>query len=200
MDKLDLTKAYKSYYTAGTAVELVHIEDALFLTIIGQGDPDGDVFGTDVEALYTVAYAIKFINKHLEKDFVVSKLEGYWWVDDQSVDPLTIPRHLWRYQLMIRMPEYVQPAQLVQAVTTTEKKKSNPRLRSVDLKKVEGGRAVQVMHMGPYSEEPASLAKMDAYMKKHYLQYLGPHHEIYLSDPRRIVPGKQKTILRHAVK
>ncbi|NIG52828.1 GyrI-like domain-containing protein [Chitinophaga sp. Cy-1792] len=200
MDKLDLTKAYRSYYTAGTSAELVHIEDALFLTIIGQGDPDGAVFSTDVEALYTVAYAIKFINKALQKDFVVSKLEGNWWVDDKSVDPLTVPRHLWRYQLMIRVPDYVEAAQLVQAVTTAEKKKNNSRLRAVDLKNVEGGRAVQVLHIGPYSEEPVSLAKMEAYAKQHFLQYMGPHHELYLSDPRKIVPGKQKTILRHFVR
>ncbi|SHL80713.1 hypothetical protein SAMN05444266_10555 [Chitinophaga jiangningensis] len=200
MEKLDLTKAYKSYYTAGKAVELVNIEDALFLAIPGKGDPDGPAFAQDVEALYSIAYAIKFINKAAGQDFVVTKLEGYWWVDDTATDPLKVPRHLWNYELVLRLPDYVTHQQFVQAVTTTEKKKSNPRLRAVDLKEIEGGMAVQIMHTGPFSEEPASLQQLDAFMRARHLKFHGRHHEIYLSDFRKTEPAKLKTILRHSVR
>ncbi|MBV8255117.1 MAG: GyrI-like domain-containing protein [Chitinophaga sp.] len=199
MDKLDLTKAYKSYYTAGLAVELVNIEDAQFLSITGQGDPDGPAFSEDVEALYTIGYGIKFLNKQIGQDFVVSKLEGYWWVEDTTVDPLTVPRSQWHYELVIRIPDTVTHQQFAQAVTTAEKKKNNHRLRAVDIKHMEGGRAIQILHVGPFSEEPASLKKMETYIQSHHLQFKGRHHEIYLSDFRKTAPEKLKTILRHAV-
>ncbi|WP_236652683.1 GyrI-like domain-containing protein [Chitinophaga vietnamensis] len=200
MDKLDLTKLYKTYYSAGPKPELATHHRGIFLSITGQGDPNGPAFAEATEALFTIAYAIKFICKKVEKDFTVCKLEGFWWVDDQTTDPLQVPRHLWRYELVIRMPDYVTRQQFAEAVTTAEKKKNNVLLRKVDLKDIQEGQCVQILHTGPFSEEPATLALLFAYMKDAGLVSNGRHHEIYLSDFRKTAPEKLRTILRHPVK
>ncbi|WP_247654854.1 GyrI-like domain-containing protein [Chitinophaga varians] len=200
MDKLDLTKAFKSYYTATTAPQLAVIEKGLFLTINGKGDPNGDVYAENLGALYAVAYGIKFLCKKADKDFTVSKLEGFWWVEDTSVEPLQVPRSEWYYELAIRMPDYVTRQQLSASVLSAEKKKQSQLFRNVDLKTKEEGKCVQLMHIGPFSEEPASLQKMEGFMHQHGLQMNGRHHEIYLSDYRKTAPEKLKTILRHPVK
>nr|WP_295873232.1 GyrI-like domain-containing protein [uncultured Chitinophaga sp.] len=200
MTKLDLTKAFKSYYSATTKPQLAVIEKGLFLTINGQGDPNGESFAENTGALYTVAYGIKAQCKKAGDDFTVSKLEGFWWVKDTSVDPLQVPRSEWMYELAIRMPDYVTRQQLSAAVLSAEKKKQSLLFRNVDLKTMEEGKSVQMMHIGPFSEEPASLQQLDAFMHGHGLQMNGRHHEIYLSDFRKTAPERLKTILRHPVK
>lgn len=200
MNKLDLTKTFKSYYTASLAPQLATIEKGLFLTINGQGDPNGPVFAENTGALYAVAYGIKFQCKNAGNDFTVSKLEGFWWVNDTTVDPLLVPRSEWMYELAIRMPDYVTRQQLSAAVLSAEKKKQSTLFRHIDLKTMEEGACIQMMHIGPFSEEPTSLEKMEAFMQQHGLHMNGRHHEIYLSDTRKTAPEKLKTILRHPVK
>jgi hypothetical protein len=197
MNKLDLTKAFKQYYTAAGIPELVTIEKGLFITITGKGDPNGEVFGEVTAALYAVAYGIKFSSKQKGHDFTVSKLEGFWWVDDNSVDPLQVPRDQWNFELAIRLPDDVTRQQFSEAVLSAEKKKKSVYIRLVDLKHIEEGLCVQMMHIGPFSEEPVSLKKMEGFMHRHGLQMNGRHHEIYLSDYRKTAPEKLKTILRH---
>ncbi|MBO9729212.1 MAG: GyrI-like domain-containing protein [Chitinophaga sp.] len=200
MDKLDLTKVYKSYYTAGKAPELVTISKGLFLTITGKGDPDGAAYAEAVAALYGVAYGIKFASKQKGLDFTVSKLEGFWWVDGHYVDPLKVPRDEWNYELAIRLPDEITRQQFSESVLATEKKKHSPYIRMVDFKHIEEGLCVQMLHTGPFSEEPASLKKMDDFMEQQGWKMNGRHHEIYLSDYRKTAPEKLKTILRHPVR
>src|ERR1044071_937495 len=114
MEKLDLTKQYKTYYTAKTTPEIVEIEQAQFLSITGKGDPSGKEFTQRIEALYSTAYAIKFVFKSEGKDFIVPKLEGLWWFDEKKYTSLTIidtpskvPREEWEYKLLIRLPDFV---------------------------------------------------------------------------------------------
>ena len=107
MTKLDLTKTFKSYYSATVTPQLVTIEKGLFLTITGQGDPNGEAFAENTGTLYTVAYGIKALHKQAGSDFTVSKLEGFWWVEDQEADPLKVPRDQWHYELAIRLPDDV---------------------------------------------------------------------------------------------
>lgn len=200
MTKLDLTRVYKNYYSATTAPQLVTIEKGLFITIAGQGDPSGEGFNEAVGALYAVAYGIKAACKQHNGDFTVSKLEGCWWVLDTSVNPLQVPRNHWYYELAIRLPAYVTPQQFASAVMAAEKKKQSSLFRKVDYKEIEEGRCVQILHIGPYSEEPVSLQKMAALMQQEGLTMNGRHHEIYLSDFRKTAPEKLKTILRHPVR
>ncbi|WP_245957405.1 GyrI-like domain-containing protein [Chitinophaga flava] len=200
MAKLELTKSFKSYYSAATTAELATMEKGLFLTINGQGDPNGEAFAENIGALYTVAYGIKFLCKKADSDFTVSKLEGFWWVEDAKGDPRQAPRDQWCYELAIRMPDFVTRQQLSASVMSAEKKKQSTLFRNVDLKTIEEGRCVQIMHIGPFSEEPVSLKKLEVLMEQQNLKMNGRHHEIYLSDFRKTAPEKLKTILRHPVK
>ncbi|MGF6845858.1 hypothetical protein QFZ51_001093 [Chitinophaga sp. W3I9] len=199
MSKLDLTKEFKQYYTAALVPELVTIEKGLFVTITGKGDPNGPMFSEVTAALYAVAYGIKFSSKQRGRDFTVSKLEGFWWVNVNTADPLQVPRDQWHYELAIRMPDDITRQQFSEAVLAAEKKKKSVFIRQVDLKHIEEGLSVQLMHIGPYSEEPVSLKKMEEFMLQQGLRMNGRHHEIYLSDFRKTAPEKLKTILRHPV-
>lgn len=200
MPKLDLSKMYKSYYNAPTEPEQVRFEPAPYAAIDGRGDPDGTAFALSTEALYTVAYGIKAIAKPLERDFTVAKLEGLWSVDS-GLPPLETPRDQWIWTLLIRLPDFVTADMLEQArLKAIAKKKELLQLRDVRFETIGEGLCVQMMHIGPYSTEPETLERMEAYMAERGLAFVGPHHEIYLSDPRKKAPAGMKTILRHPVR
>ena len=114
MNKLDLTKEYKTYFTAKAKPELVTIEEAHFISIKGKGDPGAPTFTDSIAALYSTAYAIKFMHKAQNSDFTVSKLEGLWWFDENKfpgknieTSATEVPRSEWEYRLLIRMPAFV---------------------------------------------------------------------------------------------
>jgi len=204
--KLDLTKTQKPYYTAPSVPQRITAPVAKFLSISGKGDPNGEAFAAATQALYTCAYSVKAIYKQQQQDFTVCKLEGLWWVDETrwKVDghhsALQVPREEWQWQLLIRMPEFVSAENAQQAIQTAMVKKQLPLLKDVTFISYEEGDCIQVMHTGPYSAEPATLQLMEDFMAKHQLKWNGKHHEIYLSDPRRVAPEKMKTILRQPVK
>ena len=197
--KLDLTKKYKSYYAAKTTPEIVEIEEAQFLTIEGKGAPGSEEFQAKIKALYSLAYGVKNLCKELDKDFVVPKLEGLWWVESDK-PPLEVPREEWCWKLLIRMPDFVTPELVEKAREIVLKKKGLELVKKVKFEKIKEGKCIQILHIGPYATEPESLEKMQKLMEKHNLIKNGPHHEIYLSDPRRIPEEKLKTILRQPVK
>lgn len=199
MNNVDLTKAFKQYYTASPAPELVMIGKGLFVTLTGKGDPNGAAFGDAAAAIYAVAYGIRFSSKQKGNDFTVGKLEAFWWVNDNSVDPLQVPRDQWNYELAIRLPDNITRQQFSEALISAEKKKKSALIRQVDFKHMEEGQSVQIMHIGPFSGEAVSLKKLDDFMQQNGLHRNGRHHEIYLSDYRKTVPEKLKTILRNAV-
>jgi hypothetical protein len=207
MGKLDLTKTCKAYYTAKNKPELAQIEEAQFLSITGKGDPSGQSFADRIQALYSVAYTIKFMNKAIEKDFVVAKLEGLWSFDENMYKnismteaPLKIPRSEWNYRMLIQLPEYVTKQQIEAAVQTVLTKKQIALAKEVDLFKMNEGKVVQILHIGPFDNEPETLEQMLAFIKTNKLDKNGLHHEIYLSDFRKTAPDKLKTILREPVK
>ncbi|RPE13059.1 hypothetical protein EGT74_05860 [Chitinophaga lutea] len=207
MEKLDLAKKHKSYFTAKPKPELVEIENAQFISICGKGDPSGQQFTDNIEALYTVAYALKFIYKAKEKDFVVSKLEGLWWFDEEKFCNKTIasssvevPRSEWEYRLLIRLPDFVAEHDLEKAKETVLAKKKTALAGKVEYFTMSEGKSVQMLHVGPFSTEPQSLQQIGAFIETHKLSRNGLHHEIYLSDFRKTEPGKLKTILREPVK
>lgn len=149
--------------------------------------------------MYTAAYSVKNVYKQSTQDFTVSKLEGTWWVEQEGY-PLDVPRSEWCWQLLIRMPDYVVNPVVQQALKAAFVKKQLSLLQQVSLITLAEGKSVQVLHTGPYSEEPATLAIMEEFIRKEGLAYNGRHHEIYLSDPRKTAPAKMKTILRQPVK
>jgi hypothetical protein len=199
MSKTDLTKVYRELYTARSRPALIFVPAGHYVAITGKGDPDGSQFAGSTQALYTAAYTIKNVYKQSGQDFTVCKLEGTWWVE-QAGNPLEVPRSEWCWQLLIRMPDYVVNAVAQQALKAAFLKKQLPLLQQVSLTTVAEGKSVQVLHTGPYAEEPATLQLMEDFMQEEGLVRNGRHHEIYLSHPHRTAPAKMRTILRQPVK
>lgn len=199
--KLDLTKEYKTYYTAKTTPEIVEIEEGKFLTIEGKGAPGCDEFKAKVGALYSLAYGVKMLTKKQGQDFTVAKLEGLWWVESDK-PWYEVPREEWRWKLLIRQPEFVTFEIVERARQKVMKKKKLELVNEVRFEKMKEGRCVQILHIGPYSTEPESIAKMEELMEEKDLVRGGPHHEIYLvmAYPRKVPEEKLKTILRQPVK
>ncbi|PLK46036.1 GyrI-like domain-containing protein [Emticicia sp. TH156] len=207
MEKLDLSKAYKAYYTATTKPRLVNIEAARFLSVLGKGDPSQPDYGTALQALYATAYALKFLYKAKQKDFVVAKLEGLWWFDETTNSrvsmteaPQKIPRSEWQYRMLIRLPAFVAAEDIKITAENVAYKKQIARAASVELFEMEEGLCVQMLHIGPFDKEPESLLQIQAFSEARQLQRNGLHHEIYLSDFNKTAPEKLKTILREPVK
>lgn len=207
MEKLDLTKHFKSYYTAKTKPEVLHIEKARYLSITGKGDPSGEDFAQKIQAIYPVAYALKFAFKAQGKDFVVAKLEGLWWYDEVRYagisiadSPTAIPRSEWEYRLLIRIPDYVEKKDVEATVEASFASKNQAAIREVSYFEMKEGKVVQMLHTGPFDNEPETLGKLNDFISAHALGRNGLHHEIYLSDFRKTPPHKLKTILREPVK
>lgn len=204
--KTDFSKQYKEYYTAKNRPELIHIAPAVYLSIQGQGDPSEPLFADSVQALYSLAYGIKFYYKAKGADFVVPKLEGLWWFDEHKYSGLTmstapqqISRSEWHYRLLLRMPSQIKQEELELIKEEAAAKKLLPRQEEVCLHYMEEGRCIQMMHHGPFSKEPETLAVLQAYIEDYGFRRNGLHHEIYLTDFRKTPQEKLRTILREPV-
>ena len=207
MEKLDLTKQYRPYYSAARTPEMVEIEPIRYLALAGQGDPSSQAFADTIQALYTTAYVIKFASKAIGHDFVVPKLEGQWWFDPDRYGSVTmdeaprqIPRSEWEFRLLIRLPDCVTSSQVAEAIQKTVTQKEKPLAEAIALYPMAEGPCVQMLHIGPFDREPETLRIMNDFMSARGLKKNGHHHEIYLSDFRKTAPEKLKTILREPVK
>ncbi|MDJ1497973.1 GyrI-like domain-containing protein [Cytophagaceae bacterium DM2B3-1] len=207
MEKTDLTKEDKAYYSAGLLPELVKIPQKNFLAIEGKGDPSSTHYAEHLQALYSVAYGIKFHTKKQQKDFVVPKLESLLWFDtakysgmDAAQTPVMVPRVEWQWKLLIQLPGFVTENDIDTVKEAVWQKKKTSLVKQVVGFQYEEGTVVQILHVGPFSDEPRSLEKIMAFAVEHNLQKAGEHHEIYLSDFRKTLPEKLKTILREPVK
>jgi hypothetical protein len=196
--KLDLYRRSKAEYVAPKNPTLLRIGPARYLTVSGHGDPNGPGFGAAVGALYGVAFTIKMAKKAANKDYVVAKLEGLWWGGKRGKLLIDSPRGTWRWKVLIRVPTYVTTSDLARA-----KRELVRRGRSggtVRLEALREGRVVQLLHIGPYDREHESLGRMEEFARANRVRFTGRHHEIYLSDPRRVAPAKLRTILRRPVR
>ncbi len=203
--KIDLFRERKVYFTAAPAPEVVTFKAMKFLTIEGTGAPDSPAFQQAVGAMYAVAFTLKMQQKQAGHDYKVSTLEGLWWADyppSALADPdalWTAPRETWKWKLLIMVPDFITKSDVRQAAASLAAKKGEPRIADVTLERFAEGKSVQILHVGPYALEPASIVKMRDLMAREHLQPRGRHHEIYLSDPRRTKPEKIRTILRQPV-
>ncbi len=192
--KLDLYKIHKAEYVTPKKPVLVRTKPAQYLTIGGQGAPGGARFTSCIGALYGAAFTIKMTRKFAgEQDYAVCKLEGQWFTDIASA---TIPKEAWKWKLMIRTPDFVSQKDLKPAVGTLLKRGKSREIEEVMLETIDEGVCVQMLHMGPYEREGETIALMRSFAEANGLKLRGPHHEIYLSDPRRVPPERLKTILR----
>ena len=198
-EKIDLYKSHKKDYAAPKKPALVDLKPATYLAINGQGAPGGEPFTAAIGALYGMAFTIKMTRKFGgQQDYGVCKLESQWW-SDRTPDLSQVAREQWRWNLLIRTPEFVTPAELERAVAVLLKRGKGQEVKRVRLESLSEGRCVQMLHVGPYDQECETIAVMRQFAEKQGLQFYGRHHEIYLSDPRRVAPERLKTILREPV-
>lgn len=196
-DKIDLYKLHRDQYAAPKSPVLVTMDEATYLAICGRGAPGGPEFTHKIGALYGAAFTIKMTRKFASlQDYVICKLEAQWWLDGSGHDFASVPQDQWNWRLMIRTPPFVEQQELDQAVEKLLKKGKAPCADQVKLESITEGLCVQMLHVGPYEEEARSISTMKAFAEQQGLTVHGRHHEIYLSDPRRIPQEKLRTILR----
>jgi hypothetical protein len=208
VDKLDLKKQYKHLYSpSAKQVDLVDVPSFRFLMVDGAIEP-GSAPGTSpgfqesIEGLYSAAYTLKFMSKKNDVrplDYTVMPLEGLWWVDDGNFD--IRQKDNWLYTLMIHQPHAISQCMFEDALQQLIKKKGSlPIFSKIRLQDFQEGQCVQILHLGPYDTEPATVEKMHRFADENGWNMAGLHHEIYLGNPLQAQPEKLKTILRHPVK
>ena len=198
MTKVDFKKTLKHLYTPKKAFATVDVPEMQFLMVDGHGDPNtAQEYKDAIAALYAVAYKMKFMSKiGLERDYVVPPLEGLWWAEDMGTFT-TREKSEWKWTMMIMVPEWITTTNFADAIAQVRKAKNPTALDKVRLEPYHEGLSVQIMHIGSYDDEGPVLAEMhSAYIPENGLVENGKHHEIYLSDPRRVAPEKLKTVLR----
>jgi hypothetical protein len=200
MPKIDLKKEYKSLYSPSVKeVTLVDIPAFNFLMIDGRGDPNTSKdFQNAIEALYSVSYTLKFAlkknAKSVDSDYVVMPLEGLWWNENCGFDMER--RDLWMWTAMIAQPPHATSEYVKMALDAASKKKDLPALSKMRYENFREGKAAQIMHLGPFSAEGPTVAKVHDFILRNGYKIRGKHHEIYLSDFRKTAPEKLKTVIR----
>ena len=173
-----------------------------YLMVDGHGDPNtAPEYADALAALYPVAYALKFASKReLGRDYVVPPLEALWWAADMDVFTSARDKSQWDWTVMLLVPDWAPAAMFSNAVAQVGEKKRPTSLDQVRLELLEEGRCVQTLHLGPYDDEAGVLATMhEEVIPQAGLALAGKHHEIYLSDPRRVEPARLRTVLRQPV-
>lgn len=205
----DFKKEYKEFYMPKNKPEIVTVPKANYVAVRGEGDPNEEdgAYRKAIAVLYAVSYTLKMSHKSDHKiegffEYVVPPLEGFWWQEDGSkIDYGNKSSFHWIS--VIRIPDFVSREDFDWAVQTASKKKKID-CSSAEFFTVEEGLCVQMLHLGAFDEEPKSVAVMDAYLQENgYVNDLTEtrlHHEIYMSDARKVAPEKWKTVIRHPIK
>ncbi len=204
--KHEWRKKEKILYLPKEKPELLKVPRQNFLMITGKGNPNEDVFSRKVEVLYSLAYAIKMMPKQGFTpegyyDYTVYPLEGIWSLTEKGIQLDELNKDELLYTNMIRQPDFVNVEIVEKAFEQVRKKKPTPLLDEVTFESMEDGLTVQMLHIGPYDNEPQTFEKIDEFSNKHHLERISfDHREIYLSDVRKVKPAKLKTVLRYKVK
>ena len=203
MSKIDFKTEYRSMYTAPSKdFVLVDIPAMHYLMFDGHGDPNiAPEYAQAIEALYSLSYTLKFMSKRaFDRDYVVGPLEGLWWAEDMTAFA-SRQKDRWSWTMMILQPDWISDGHLQAAKAEVLMKKGLPGVESARLEALDEGLCAQILHIGPYDAEGPVLARLhDEWLPAQALRENGHHHEIYLSDPRKVAPDKLKTILRQPVK
>ena len=199
MEKINFKKELKHLYKAPTKkVESLEVPSMNFLMIDGEGDPNtAPQFQEAIQALYPLAYTLKFMVKKSEMaiDYGVLPLEGLWWADDMASFNVE-DKSNWKWTLMIMQPDFITNEMVQEAFETVKRKKNPASLEQIRFEAFNEGKAAQIMHIGPFSEEGPNIEKVHDFIESKNSQRIGKHHEIYLSDLRRAAPENLKTIIR----
>ncbi len=205
----DFKKEYKEFYMPKSKPEIVIVPTANYIAVRGQGNPneDGGDYQKAIAVLYAVAYTLKMSYKTEHKiegfyEYVVPPLEGFWWQNScHSIDYSN--KDTFNWISVIRLPDFVTKKDFDWAVDTATKKKKLD-CSSAEFLTIEEGLCVQIMHIGSFDNEPATVAVMDKFLNENgYINDISDtrlHHEIYMSDARKVAPEKWKTVIRHPIK
>ncbi len=205
----DFKKEYKEFYMPKQKPEIINVPKMNYIAVRGKGNPniEGGEYQKAMEVLYSLAYTIKMSYKTDYKmegffEYVVPPLEGFWW--QENVDGIDYSnKDSFRWISCIRLPDFVKKEDFEWAVRTAEEKKKKD-FSSAEFLTVEEGLCVQIMHIGPFDNEPESVEIMDKFLEENgYVCDIGEkrlHHEIYLSDARKVLPEKWKTVIRHPIR
>jgi len=202
MQIIDMKKQYKALYTAKVDVPArVDVPPLPYLMIDGAGDPNtAPAFAGAMQVLYSLAYTMKFeMKKTREIDYPVMAPEGLWWAENMA-DFASTPKDKWLWTLMMLQPEVVTSELLAWAVKEVERKKGLDAARKARLETYDEGSSAQVLFIGPFSEEGPAIVKLHAFIAAQGCALSGKHHEIYLSDTRRVPPEKWRTIIRQPMR
>lgn len=200
--KVDFKKVLDSYKARKNELRILEIPKRQYLMINGHGDPNtSQEFGRALEALYPVAYKLKFYSKtQLHQDYVVPPLEALWCAKDMSVFTSARDKSAWDWTLMLMAPSWIHSNMLIEIQKLLEDKKNIEMIKNVRLEELEEGLCVQTLHVGPFDNEDVILKKMhQEFIPRNNLKMRGKHHEIYFSDIRMVTPDKFRTILRQPV-
>ena len=204
MPKVDLKKELKHLYNPPRKeFTVVDVPPMQYLMIDGHGDPNTvQAYEDAVEALYAVAYKCKSASKKaLGRDYVVPPLEGLWWAEDMGTFTSRRDKSAWDWTMMIMQPEWITQEQIERAIQQVHDAKGLPALSKLRLETYHEGLSVQILHVGSYDDEGPVLARLhQEFLPQNGYVETGKHHEIYLSDPRKVAPEKLRTILRQPVR
>lgn len=206
LTKIDLKKELKHLYAPSSRrVAIVDVPAFNFIMIDGRMQPGetpetSQSFHDAMMALYGVSFTLKFMSKlrkHDPIDYTVMAVEGLWWTDVGKFD--INQKDQWRWTLMMMQPEHIPASMFYEAVDEFRQKRDSAALPLLRFEQFREGRCMQIMHIGPYSAEVQTIARMHAFAQEHGYRLRGKHHEIYLGDPRRAKPEKLKTVLRQPI-
>ena len=205
----DFKKEYKEFYMPKGKPEIVTVPKMNYIAVRGKGNPnveDGE-YKKSIELLYGIAYTIKMSKKGDHKiegyfDFVVPPLEGFWW--QENIDGIVYShKENFQWISVIRLPDFVTKVDFEWAIEEATRKKKMD-FSKVEFLEIEEGLCVQCLHSGPYDDEPATVAAMDKFIAdngyENDISDTRRHHEIYLSDARKVAPDKLKTVIRHPIR
>jgi hypothetical protein len=203
MTKVDFKKEFKDLYNPPKEFVIVEVPEMQYLMIDGHGDPNvAKDYQDALEALYALAYKIKFSSKQqLGKDYVVPPLEGLWWAEDMQTFTKERDKSKWDWTMMIMTPDWISGEIFLEALEMVQKAKNPASLNKVRLGSYLEGLCVQILHIGSYDDEgPVLMQLHQEFLPQNGYVENGKHHEIYLGDPRRVAAEKLKTILRQPVR
>ncbi|MFJ3956724.1 GyrI-like domain-containing protein [Arthrobacter sp. NPDC090010] len=201
-DKIDFKKSLDSYQAVRGDFRVLEIPQMRYLMIDGHGDPNtSPAYAAALAALYPVAYKLKFASKkELGRDYVVPPLEGLWWAEDMDAFTTSRDKSRWEWTMMLMVPEWIDESTFADAFAQAGAKAPPERLSEVRLETLSEGLSVQTLHLGSFDDEGPVLQRMHhEFIPGNGFQLSGKHHEIYLSDARKVSPEKLRTILRQPV-
>lgn len=204
--KYEWKKQEKNLYLPKQEPELITVPEQKFFMIKGKGNPNSEEFSEKIGVLYSLAYAIRMMPKQGYTpegyfEYTVYPLEGIWDLTEKGKKCATLDKNELLYTIMIRQPDFTTEEVVERAFENVRKKKPHPLLDQVTFGTAEDGLSVQMLHVGPYDNEPESFGLMKEFMTKNNLERVSlQHREIYLTDSRKVEPAKFKTVLRYRVK